>query len=78
MPNLNHKGPEGDGPMTGQKMGKCTNFGQNMPKKDSGTQTAVRGEGQQNCREGQGRGCGNGRGKGMGMGRRKHLHNSES
>ena len=27
MPGLNHKGPMGDGPMTGRKMGKCTNFG---------------------------------------------------
>ncbi len=27
MPGFNQKGPTGQGPMTGRKMGKCTNFG---------------------------------------------------
>lgn len=27
MSGLNHKGPVGAGPMTGRRMGKCTNFG---------------------------------------------------
>ena len=27
MPGLDHKGPQGEGPMTGRKAGKCTNFG---------------------------------------------------
>lgn len=27
MPGFNQKGPMGEGPMTGRKMGKCTNFG---------------------------------------------------
>ena len=32
MPALNHKGPMGQGPMTGRRMGRCTNFGAD-PKK---------------------------------------------
>jgi len=35
MPALNHKGPVGQGPMTGRRMGRCTNFGAN-PKKQTG------------------------------------------
>lgn len=27
MPRFNKKGPMGDGPMTGRKMGRCTNYG---------------------------------------------------
>lgn len=27
MPGFNQMGPIGQGPMTGRKMGKCTNFG---------------------------------------------------
>lgn len=27
MPGFNQKGPMGEGPMTGRKMGKCTDFG---------------------------------------------------
>ena len=29
MPRLNQQGPMGQGPMTGWKMGKCTNYGEN-------------------------------------------------
>ncbi|HOW39212.1 MAG TPA: DUF5320 domain-containing protein [Bacteroidales bacterium] len=29
MPNLNQTGPEGNGPMTGRRMGRCTNYGRN-------------------------------------------------
>ena len=29
MPGLNKMGPMGQGPMTGRKMGRCTNFGAN-------------------------------------------------
>ena len=34
MPGFNQKGPEGQGSMTGRKMGRCTNFGANLKKKD--------------------------------------------
>jgi len=30
MSGLNHKGPMNNGPMTGRKMGKCTNFGEKL------------------------------------------------
>ncbi len=30
MPGFNQNGPAGQGPMTGQKRGKCTNFGANQ------------------------------------------------
>ena len=29
MPRFNQQGPMGEGPMTGRKMGKCTNYGEN-------------------------------------------------
>lgn len=28
MPKLNHTGPEGEGPKTGRKLGKCENTGE--------------------------------------------------
>jgi hypothetical protein len=37
MPGLNHKGPKGDGPMTGRKMGKCTNYGAGKKNPDEET-----------------------------------------
>ncbi|MHC1707886.1 MAG: DUF5320 domain-containing protein [Bacteroidales bacterium] len=27
MPGFNQKGPKGQGPMTGQRLGRCTNYG---------------------------------------------------
>lgn len=35
MPGLNHKGPTGQGPMTGRRMGRCTNYGANLKKSDN-------------------------------------------
>ena len=35
MPGLNRTGPTGQGPMTGRKMGKCTNYGANLRKSDN-------------------------------------------
>lgn len=32
MPGLNRRGPMGQGPMTGRKMGRCTNFGEGRKK----------------------------------------------
>lgn len=67
MPGLNHKGPMGNGPMTGKKMGKCTQFGSKAIEKKEETPTdqqsmVGRGEGQ---RKGFARGQ-----QGRGMGRR--------
>jgi len=30
MPGYNRRGPNGQGPMTGRKMGRCTNFGEKL------------------------------------------------
>ncbi len=67
MPGLNHKGPMGKGPMTGKKMGKCTQFGTKGIEKNEETPTEQqsmvgRGEG---LRKGFARGQ-----QGRGMGRR--------
>ncbi len=67
MSGLNHKGPMGDGPMTGRKMGKCTNFG--AGKKSSAEET----ESKNTTTTGEGRGMGRGLGRcqgGQGMGRK--------
>ena len=74
MPGLNHKGPMGDGPMTGRKMGKCTNFG--AGKKSSADETAQ--ESPNTTKQGCGMGRGLGRGQGgqcMGMGRKNRNRN---
>ncbi|HPE34251.1 MAG TPA: DUF5320 domain-containing protein [Bacteroidales bacterium] len=34
MPNLNQRGPLGEGPMTGRRMGRCTNFGASLRNKN--------------------------------------------
>ena len=60
MSGLNHKGPMGDGPMTGRKMGKCTNFG--AGKKSSAEET----ESKNTTTTGEGRGMGRGLGRGQG------------
>ena len=30
MPGFNRRGPVGQGPMTGRRMGRCTNYGSNL------------------------------------------------
>jgi hypothetical protein len=68
MPGLNQAGPMGQGPMTGRRMGRCTNFGANLS-----TQNPVveenRNENQTGNFPGRGFGMGwrqGGRGRGMG------------
>lgn len=66
MPGFNQKGPMGQGPMTGRKMGRCTNFGANLkdqsiPENETPDVT--------NPDNLMGRGMGMGRGLGMGRGR---------
>lgn len=39
MPRFNQKGPMGLGPMTGRRMGRCTNFGGNQIKDVPGSAT---------------------------------------
>lgn len=81
MPGFDGSGPQGEGPMTGRKAGKCTNSGTGRAGKEvqeepdgraeaTGTTNPVlRGAG---CERGGGRGAGQGRrhtgGKGRGAG----------
>lgn len=60
MPGFDHSGPTGQGPMTGRKMGKCTNFG--AGKKSSTEET----ERDNSTITGKGRGMGRGLGRGQG------------
>ncbi len=73
MPGFNQTGPMGQGPMTGRRMGRCTNLGTNAQN-----QTA---ESKENANESmpenfQGRGFGFARGRGgrgFGMGRQNRF-----
>lgn len=67
MPGLDRKGPEGEGPMTGRRMGRCTNFGDALKDKD--TTDNPNAENQQTGWFGRGLGRGFGRGRGRGSGR---------
>lgn len=58
MPGFNQQGPMGEGPMTGRKLGKCTNYGaENI------------GSTEEQVNENVGRGLGMRRGRGRGFGR---------
>jgi len=35
MPGFNQTGPMGQGPMTGRRMGRCTNFGANLKNQNT-------------------------------------------
>ncbi|NLI86797.1 MAG: DUF5320 domain-containing protein, partial [Bacteroidales bacterium] len=35
MPGFNQTGPMGQGPMTGRRMGRCTNYGANQGRKSN-------------------------------------------
>jgi hypothetical protein len=67
MAGYNQKGPSEAGAMTGKKMGKCTNFGANLPKNIQGAQA----QGVMNTVAQVGRGLGKklGLGQGQRMGR---------
>jgi len=73
MPGFNQTGPMGQGPMTGRRMGRCTNLGANLKK-----QTAeIKENPNENLPENiQGRGFGFGRGRGgrcFGMGQQNRF-----
>jgi len=69
MPGFNQRGPGGQGPMTGRKMGRCTDFGANV-KKDKTNSDEDLNQNQPENFQGRGfgfrvgRGC---RGRGMGF-----------
>ena len=81
MPGLNQTGPMGQGPMTGRKVGRCTNFGArlknqtdtNNENSDKDPSVNLPGRGLGN-RWGRGFGPGHGRGRfGRGMGRQNRF-----
>ncbi|MBK9389552.1 MAG: DUF5320 domain-containing protein [Bacteroidetes bacterium] len=75
MPGFNQRGPMGQGPMTGRRMGRCTNFGAAVKKDDN---TSVQETEQESpsvfwgrgfgFRGGRGEAGSGGRGRGRGMG----------
>jgi hypothetical protein len=68
MPGFNQKGPMGQGPMTGRRMGRCTNFGAN-PKDQSIPENETPDTTNPDNLAGRGMGLGRGRGNGLGRGR---------
>ncbi len=66
MPGFNRRGPMGQGPMTGRKMGKCTDFGAKINKEEI---TSDEDQNQKQPENFQGRGFGfRGKRGGRGMG----------
>jgi len=69
MPNLNRKGPNGEGAMTGRKMGKCNPENKGKTDEEIIQNKTVPSKPEQGMGRGQGRGLGLGRGKGLGKGK---------
>ncbi|MGI6572529.1 MAG: DUF5320 domain-containing protein [Fermentimonas sp.] len=66
MPRFDQQGPMGEGPMTGRKMGKCTNYG----AEKGGSETVEEPQYENVNRDERGFGFGRGRaGQGFGWGR---------
>jgi hypothetical protein len=65
MPNLNRKGPNGEGAMTGRKMGKYS------PENKGKTDEEILQDKTMSSQPGKGMGCGQGRGLGLGRGKGK-------
>ncbi len=72
MPGIDQTGPMGQGPMTGRRMGCCTNFGANQRKAEA-TPAGEKEENQVNDFPGRGFGFGWRRGRGRGMGRQNRF-----
>lgn len=69
MPGLDKTGPFGEGPMTGRRMGRCTNFGAFQQNKNNASEHETNENFPDNT-QGQGLGFGFGRGRGRGRGGR--------
>ncbi len=73
MPGFDRTGPEGQGPMSGRKMGRCTNYGKGR-KKSVSSDDENKDENLPENPAGKGLGRGRGRvGKGSGMGRQNRF-----
>lgn len=76
MPGFNQTGPDGTGPMTGRRMGRCTNYGasiknQNVVNKETNQENISEDIHDSDLRFGRGRGWA--RGRGMGYGRQNRF-----
>ncbi len=67
MPGFDRKGPEGKGPMTGRKLGKCT--GRDVDDERYNDEERGLGRAYRRGRRGDGRGPAEGRSRGRGRGR---------
>ncbi len=65
MPGFDQRGPLGQGPMTGRRLGRCTNFGANL---NNPTNDSAQNDMNQNLSNAPGQGFGFGRGLGRGRG----------
>ncbi|MHC1705136.1 MAG: DUF5320 domain-containing protein [Tenuifilaceae bacterium] len=73
MPNLNQTGPMGQGPMTGRRMGKCTNFDEKLKQNDPSSEEKPTNENiPQTPNRGRGFGLGRG-GRGRRLGRQNRF-----
>ncbi|KAF5085770.1 hypothetical protein DSECCO2_65430 [anaerobic digester metagenome] len=75
MPGFNQTGPMGQGPMTGRRMGRCTNFGSGPKRRQDNDENNAP---EIPMERGMGRGLGYGqrpRGRGRGMGMRNRFGN---
>jgi len=68
MPGFNRTGPVGQGPMTGRRMGCCTNYGANLKNQNNTSSDSQTEENSENYST-RGFGLGRGRGgRGFGLG----------
>lgn len=67
MPGYDRTGPAGSGPMTGWRMGRCTNYGQARPRMKEGEAPTATEDDDLSFR-GRNWGFGPGRGRGRGRG----------
>jgi hypothetical protein len=79
MPGFDQTGPEGQGPMTGRRMGRCTNYGRNL-KETENTSSKEQNDSLSENLAGRGfgpglrrSGIGRGRGRGRGLGRQNRF-----
>jgi hypothetical protein len=83
MPGFDRTGPEGEGPMTGRKLGRCTNYGngkqglKDNQADDIENLPQGRGAGRGLGRRGGGRGRGAGPGGGRGLGRQNRFRGDQ-
>ena len=74
MPGLNQTGPMEQGPKTGRKMGRCTNFGAKLkPQPTTDTENSE----EKFPENSFGRGLGLGRGRGQGLGRQNRFRGGD-